>query len=117
MQHEVDKRDKKQTQLPSLNIRNFLLNEEEAEINAIFVKKNKVIKNTNFLSRLTLKLSLAYLCFVLATASASLAFHLMFKASVDSLKSAIEGGQLIVNDFSNSQVLMILVKEQYYDQV
>lgn len=66
---------------------------------------------------LTFKLSIAYLLFVLATASASLSFHLSVKVSVDNIFSAIQSGNLIVRDFTNAQVLMILVKEKYYDKV
>jgi len=67
------------------NIGNFLYNEEDGDQNINFVKKNLKLLQENFLNSLTIKLSIAYIVFVLITAGASLAFHLTLKMSCSNI--------------------------------
>lgn len=80
------------------------------------MKKNITFLHENFLNRLTFKLSIAYFVFVLATAGASLTFHLSMKFSIDSVNRGIQSGKIVVDDFANGQVLMVLVKEFHYNR-
>jgi hypothetical protein len=74
------------------NLGNFLFNEEDGEQNVNFVKKKITFQHENFLNGVTFRLSIAYLVFVLATAGASLAFHLSLKLSIDRIAHSISSG-------------------------
>jgi hypothetical protein len=97
------------------NFGNFLFNEEDGEQNVNFVKKNLTLLHHNFLNRLTFKLSIAYLVFVLVTAGASLTFHLSLNTSVNGINQAISSGISAIDDFASGQVLTLLVKEYYFN--
>ncbi|CAD8121761.1 unnamed protein product [Paramecium sonneborni] len=94
---------------------NFLLINEEEEQN-MNKKREKNIIDRSLLKQLTLKLYATYIILVFLSAGASLAFFLSLKQASSNISNIISIGQVAISDFSDNQLLLVSVKERYYNE-
>ncbi|CAD8195861.1 unnamed protein product [Paramecium octaurelia] len=94
---------------------NFLLINEEEEQN-MNKKREKNIIDRQWLKSLTLKLYATYVLLVLLQAGTSFAFFFSLKQASSNISQLIQIGQVSISDFSNNQLLLVSVKERYYNE-
>ncbi|CAD8107864.1 unnamed protein product [Paramecium primaurelia] len=94
---------------------NFLLINEEEEQN-MNKKREKNIIDRQLLKSLTLKLYATYIILVLLQAGTSFAFFFSLKQASSNISNLISIGQVSISDFSNNQLLLVSVKERYYNE-
>ncbi|CAD8096084.1 unnamed protein product [Paramecium primaurelia] len=94
---------------------NFLLINEEEEQN-MNKKREKNIIDRQLLKSLTLKLYATYIILVLLSAGASFAFFFTLKQASSDISNLIQIGQITISDFSDNQLLLVSVKERYYNE-
>ncbi|CAK58161.1 unnamed protein product (macronuclear) [Paramecium tetraurelia] len=94
---------------------NFLLINEEEDQN-MNKKKEKNIIDRQLLKSLTLKLYATYILLVLLQAGTSFAFFFSLKQASSNISQLIQIGQVSISDFSNNQLLLVSVKERYYNE-
>ncbi|CAD8068730.1 unnamed protein product [Paramecium sonneborni] len=93
---------------------NFLLINEIEDQN-IMKRKDKKILEKQLLRKLTFKMSFIYILFVLVSSSVSLLFFLTLSDSSKKITQIISIGQNSIFDFSDSQLLLVSVKERFYN--
>ncbi|CAK60753.1 unnamed protein product (macronuclear) [Paramecium tetraurelia] len=94
---------------------NFLLINEEEEQN-MNKKREKNIIDRQLLKSLTLKLYATYIILVLLSAGASFAFFFTLKQASSDISNLIQIGSVTISDFSDNQLLLVSVKERYYNE-
>ncbi|CAD8070191.1 unnamed protein product [Paramecium primaurelia] len=93
---------------------NFLLINEVEDQN-LTKRKDKQILEKQLLKKLTIKMSLIYILYVLFSSSASLVFFLTLSNSSQQITLLITTGADSIQDFSDSQLLLVSVKEKYFN--
>ncbi|CAD8090150.1 unnamed protein product [Paramecium sonneborni] len=93
---------------------NFLLINEVEDQN-LTKRKDKQIFEKQLLKKLTIKMSLIYILYVLFSSSASLVFFLTLSNSSQQITLLISTGSDSIQDFSDSQLLLVSVKEKYFN--
>ncbi|CAD8103477.1 unnamed protein product [Paramecium sonneborni] len=93
---------------------NFLLINEVEDQN-LTKRKDKQILEKQLLKKLTIKMSFIYILYVLFSSSASLVFFLTLSNSSQQITLLISTGSDSIQDFSDSQLLLVSVKEKYFN--
>ncbi|CAD8148434.1 unnamed protein product [Paramecium octaurelia] len=93
---------------------NFLLINEIEDQN-IMKRKEKKILEKQLLRKLTIKMSFIYILFVVVSSSASLLFFMTLSDSSKKITQVISIGQNSIFDFSDSQLLLVSVKERFFN--